>query len=514
MSHLQAPPHVPRLVGTQPRQQVSNRSAAAVGRLIPGTTAARPIRVRGCPMWTHRVAVTWLVRTVIVHEILEVVTNSSSVGRSVRPAWWTKGGSPMKKVSGAASFLVAVMILAVVTAGVPSAGAQSSGTTVVKIGIFTPASGNPTGVNYVRSFKALQAALTAFNKRGVPGHKGLKFQAVTCDTKEDANVVRQCASQMVSAGVVATVNSFTTLWPQVQSTFEDAHIPQIAIATLDFGQFSSPVSFPTTNIIGDYAAQSIEFAKVNLSFIVTATTENPAAQVIPIAVKAGVSVAGGKAVGSGVINISAGSVNWQGAVQSAVDAHADSVIFGLPADAVVQYVQAAEQLGGNFKYGYTTAFSAANLKQMGPKALSRMYLESTYPPVSATKEYPAIKQFVSDMKAGGAVVDVQTLATWFGVLVVDKLIAAMPAGATIDASAILKALQTTQNLQTGIIPPWSPGSSVVKGADGQPFAPLKQVSDDYFYFIKYKGTTEVLLQKDPISPAASGVNYFKALTGG
>jgi len=420
----------------------------------------------------------------------------------------------MKKVSSAASFLVAVMILAVVTAGVPSAGAQSNGTTVVKIGIFTPASGNPSGVNYSRSFKALQAALTAFNKRGIPGHKGLKFQAVTCDTKEDANVVRQCASQMVSAGVVATVNSFTTLWPEMQSTFEDAHIAQIAIAALDAGEFSSPVSFPIANTLGAYAAQAIEFAKVKATSIFTSITENPAAQVLPLFVKAGAAAAGGKTVGSGVTNLSAGSVNWQGAVQSAVDAHADSVAFGMPAGAIVQFVQAAEQLGANLKYGFTTQFTAANLKQMGTKALSRMYLESNYPPVSGTKEYPALKQFISDMKAGGAVADDQTLATWFGVLVVDKLIAAMPAGATIDAPAIMNALRTTQNLQTGIIPPWSPGSSVVKGADGQPFAPLKQISDDYFYFIKYKGTTEVLLQKDPVSPAASGVNYFKALTGG
>jgi hypothetical protein len=87
----------------------------------------------------------------------------------------------------------------------------------------------------------------------------------------------------------------------------------------------------------------------------------------------------------------------------------------------------------------------------------------------------------------------------------------VPTTATFDT-----AFAAMKNISLGAnSPPWTPSNSVVKGPDGQPFGPLKQISYDFVYLSKFDAQGKLVLeQPDPISPAAQGVNYLKALTGG
>jgi hypothetical protein len=72
-----------------------------------------------------------------------------------------------------------------------------------------------------------------------------------------------------------------------------------------------------------------------------------------------------------------------------------------------------------------------------------------------------------------------------------------------------------KNISLGSGPPWTPGNSVIKGPDGKPFPPLKQISYDYVWLSVYNDQGKLVLEApDPISPAAMGVDYYKALTGG
>jgi hypothetical protein len=149
-------------------------------------------------------------------------------------------------------------------------------------------------------------------------------------------------------------------------------------------------------------------------------------------------------------------------------------------------MDAMSQLNSKLTLGISaSSFTLDNWKKYS-KYTTKAAIADSYPNVtSSPKQFPGIKLFAQDMKAGGFKLNElkgQATGSWLSLLAFKTVVeGAKPA--TVDAASTLAALKAAKDVDLmGMIPPWTPSAT-----DPSPI--FTNVSNPYMYSQKFNGKT-------------------------
>jgi hypothetical protein len=129
-------------------------------------------------------------------------------------------------------------------------------------------------------------------------------------------------------------------------------------------------------------------------------------------------------------------------------------------------------------------------------------LSSTSPPLSATKQFPAVglyvKQLAAEYKSGDnnaapSLYQPEGIDAWAAL---NALVSILRAGnnSTWTGATVTAALNNAKDVKTGIFPPWTPSAS----SQGAAALGFPRISDPFVYVVKVVNGVAVLAQKAPI----------------
>jgi ABC-type branched-subunit amino acid transport system substrate-binding protein len=382
------------------------------------------------------------------------------------------------------------MSVSAASASTPSAAANGP---VVKVGMITALSGPLASNPEVKS--ALLAAVAAFNKRGGAGTNHAKLQADICDSRADANGEVQCARQMVSDGVVATLNDLTFNNPAgVVDVLEKAGIPRIGIGGTDISEFGSSVSFPiSAGVIAAYLGTAVGFKQDGHTKICLMRTDAPTGATFrgfltPSFTAIGVTITCDVAVATGATDYAPYIAEVQrGNPQAVLISHTDAVTTQLMG--AMQQLNAKIPLGGN-----PGSFTLDALRKY--KAITKGTVLSDsfpYPAQVNVKNFPGLKNYFADMKASknkdlaAAKLKTTDFAAWISTLAFVNVTKNV---SDFTPASVIQALKAAQNVDLlGLTPAWTPstpGFSVFKS------------SSNHFVFVSRFNGKDIVTSKTPI----------------
>ena len=400
--------------------------------------------------------------------------------------------------------LWSVIVVALVVGGtVPAVAVGAAGAPqTIKLGMYMPIAGNPTGVSYPAARTAAEATVKYLTK--TTDHT---WQLVFCDPKEDPNEAAQCGRTFADEGVVAVVGGLSTQGDQINEVLETAGIASVGNGAINASDFFSPISFPLDggSAMG-FPGTVFQLAKQGAERLFVAALDVGAASVIGDIIRAATKGAGIEFAGS--VTIPSAVPDMAPYVAAAQDAGADSVIMVLADSDAIKYLRAAQQVGADFQFG------SSSLEPQG--AITEGLAESPpFPPASALVKMPEGKEYLKAMKRyakglKGRVPDRYfqpfMFSAWDSIQAVKQVVDFLGPDAEISAASVLEGFRTIPELDLGVMPPFKP--------DGPgPVALFPRVTNAYQYLATIKKNTVVLSQKDPIDVAAK-VDFDSALGGG
>jgi ABC-type branched-subunit amino acid transport system substrate-binding protein len=362
------------------------------------------------------------------------------------------------KVRTAGIVLGTAAVLAACSSGSTSGASTSApkfrGKPLV-IGIIVPT--NTSSANFPEAVGAAKAAAIAMNANG--GIAGRKVQVNYCNEENDPNAGAQCVRTLQAAGAVAVVSAFSSSnAPGLYSALQGASMASVGGIVASATELSSPVSFPVDSPLLDFigcGAQFLPVAKVTkfgaVQFDISASD-----QTIELAALGASSVNGKIAVTQKVPETVTDFTSTVNAIQSA---RANGVVLSLPEQQSTQYIQTAYQLGS--KPAYCTAdgqLSNATLQKLGTEA-SRIYQESSFPPVNVKTTVPAMKTFFKQMKVASAqgvsstdvtAIKSTSLRAWVAMQVIKQIATGIQG--PITAQSFLKAINVGHAQVVGLTP--------------------------------------------------------------
>jgi branched-chain amino acid transport system substrate-binding protein len=375
--------------------------------------------------------------------------------------------------------------------GVSPASAATANGPVVKVGMITALSGPIAGSPEEKD--ALEAAITAFNKRGGAGTNHARLQADICDTRGDANQEVDCARQMVDDGVVATFNDLTYNNPAgVVAVLEKAGIPRIGVGGTDISEFGSSVSYPiSAGVIAAYIGTAVGFKQDGYKKICLVRTDAPTGATFrgfltPMFTAVGVDITCDVSVATGATDYAPYIAQLQQETPDAVlISHSDSVTTQLIA--AMQQLNAKLPLGGN-----PGSFKLDTLKKYSQLTKGTVLSESfPYPSTANEKSFPGLKQYFADMKASGksslstANLKAQDFGPWIATLAFVDVTKSL---STFTPATVVDALKTAKDVDLmGLTPPWTPSTPG--------FSVFTSSSNHFVYISRFNGKTIVTTKK-------------------
>ncbi len=391
--------------------------------------------------------------------------------------------------------VVALVATSLMAAGCSTAGTESSGPPPIKIGALVPVTGLGLS-NYLAAFKA---AVRDLNAHG--GIKGRPVVLENCDDQNDPNLAQACARQLASDNVIATVADISGFSMVEGPILDSMGIPQVGNTPLNPEDSSLPTAFPLTGgLMGQIAGGLVGMKRRNLQSLFIASSDTPSGRTtVPVATPllkaAGITL-------SNSVSVPLGATDIGTYVQAAIQSKAQVVFPSLSPSQTIQFINASKQAGASYvimvPYGQ---FSQRDIDAMGGRgALTENDIEfSTVPPLSATDQFPAIRQFAADMDAelaagdAGAAADQRSgnsLSAWLSVQIVARLAATL---ALINPSSVWGALLTNSTVDTlGMTPPWSPRKP---GPSAFP-----KFTNLFGYLVTQRSGIEVLVDPAPLNP--------------
>jgi ABC-type branched-subunit amino acid transport system substrate-binding protein len=388
---------------------------------------------------------------------------------------------------------VLVGIVAVSFSVVP-ASAQSGGSAApVKVGMITAITGPIAANPDVKD--AMEASIAAFNKRGGAGANHAKMQLDVCDTKGDANGEVACARQMVSDGVVATLDDLTYNNPAgVVDVLEAAGIPRIGLGPTDISEFTSKVSYPiSAGIIAAYVGTAVGFKQDKNDKICLIRTDASTGATFkgfltPMFNAVGVDIVCDVAVATGATDYAPYIAEAQRSNPEAIlISHSDSV--------TTQLIAAMQQLNQNIPLGGNPgSFAKETLNKYSDLLKGTVMSESfPYPNKENQKNFPGLKQYFKDMEASGkknlqyANLKASNLAAWIAVL---GFVNTTKDLTSFTAPNVVQALQSAKDVDMmGLTPPWTPSTPG--------FSVFTSSSNHYVYISRWNGKA-VITDKTPV----------------
>jgi len=321
-----------------------------------------------------------------------------------------------------------------------------------------------------------------FNKRG--GVAGKKLDLIVCDSKGDPNEEANCARQMVTAKVAATLSDFTFFNGEADAKIlGDAGIPRIGINTSALAEWHSPVTFALdAGPLAYFSGQGAELIKQGhkkLAFVVVQTPQSGA--LVPL-LNPGLKALGGEIVTS--VFVPPGTTDYSRFVAAATKDGATAAMLALGYEQLAPFFDAMSQLNSKLVPAISANTPSLNQLEKYAKFTTRAVMVGTSPNVNSDpKEFPGLKLFVQDMKAGGldiADVNGQSENPWVSVLAL-KTVVEMAKPATVDAASVLAALKAAKDVDLqGMIPPWTPSRT-----DPSPI--FTNISNPYVYAQRFDG---------------------------
>jgi ABC-type branched-subunit amino acid transport system substrate-binding protein len=376
------------------------------------------------------------------------------------------------------------------TASSNSASSNSAAATgsTIQIGVIAPATGP---VAYPDIEGAAAGAVRALNSAGGIGGHPVKLDF--CDTALNPNQEQSCARQMVSDGVIATAGDFTpAAEPQVIQILANAGIPSVGTWTFSSEGTSSPYSFPfLDNNFFNNAAQVDWGMKAAGKRVAEVRVDIPSTSTWGTFVGKAVKYLGGTLTASIAVPATATDLASQAAAVLA--SKPDVVNINLSDSALVSLVNNMDQLGYTGKFVTTSGTpTAADLQSLGSRANQVLYV-SPFAPGSAAAEIPGVEQFVTAMAAEHSAGDsnAPTDTTYVRAEAVNAYVAVTAiakvadAAKATDAKSLKAALDAASGVNLGgLIPPWTPGTSL--------FSQLSRISNGFFFFVSWnKGTPDL-----------------------
>ena len=376
-------------------------------------------------------------------------------------------------------------------AGASARSAAASGP-VVKVGMINAVSG-PIANPDVKA--ALLASIAAFNKRGGAGTNHARLQADVCDSRGDANGEVNCARQMVSDGVVATLNDLTFNNPAgVVDVLQKAGIPRIGIGGTDLSEFTSSVSYPiSAGVIAAYLGTAVGFKQDHHDKICLVRTDAPTgatfrAFLTPSFTAIGVDITCDIAVATGATDYSPYIAQLQREnPQAVLISHSDAV--------TTQLIAAMGQLNAKLPMGGNPgSFTLDTLRKYSSTTKGTVLSESfPYPAQANVKNFPGLKRYFADMKASKnkdlspARLKTADFSAWIATLAFVNVTKSLD---SFTPASVLQALQTAKNVDLlGLTPAWTPSTPG--------FSVFKSSSNHFVYVSRFNGKN-VVTDKNPI----------------
>jgi ABC-type branched-subunit amino acid transport system substrate-binding protein len=388
-----------------------------------------------------------------------------------------------------------VAIALAVPVAATAASAQSGGGSgaTVKVGMITNLTGPLASSPEVKD--ALLASIAAFNKRGGVGTNKAKMVADVCDSKGDANGEVDCARQMVSDGVAATLNDLTFNNPSgVNDVLEKAGIPRIGIGGTDISEFQSTVSYPVSaGVIATYLGTAVGFKQDGNTKICLMRTDAPTGATFK-----GFLAPSFTAIGIDItcdVSVATGSTDYTPYIAEVQRENPDAVLISHSDAVTTQLIGAMSQLNAKIPLGGNPgSFTLATMKKYPAITKGTVLSDSfPYPSQANPKAFPGLKRYFADMKASGksslsaAKLKTPDFAPWISTLAFVNVTKGL---SDFTPQTVVGALKSAKDVDLlGLTPPWTPSTPG--------FSVFKSSSNHYVYVSRFNGK-EVVTNKQPI----------------
>ena len=406
-----------------------------------------------------------------------------------RRAWVAKLLIATVVVAMASTVLAQSASAATGTTLVPNNGPCSKSKPVVEIGLITVF--NSPVLHLKDQADAAVASVAAFNKRGGVGGHCLKL--TTCDDHADPNTAADCARQMASSKVVATLNDTTSFGNQgVIDILTKANIPRFEVSP-GLEDLSAPLSYAIgAGGVGTTFMMAPPLLKTGHKKIYIIGVDAPTIGVFPSLMTPMAKSYGGAIVG--LSKVPGGTTDFQQFVIAAQDAGADSVILPLGDNEAIQVLQAAKQLNSKLDFSVSLGtFGKADIKQFGTFA-KHMLFNAELPPVTASqKRWPILKQAIADLSASGEPqlqkdkIKSSPFRSWVAVYHFVTLMGQNNPD-NITRQSVIDALNAAKNVDTfGLIPPWTPNQAGNVGGTAGALLKATRISQPWYYLVTWDG---------------------------
>ena len=393
----------------------------------------------------------------------------------------------------------AVLVAVAAAVAIPFNGAAASVKSapasgpVVKIGMIQPLSGPLAASPGAKD--ALVASIDAFNKRGGAGTVHARLEADVCDSKGDANGEVACARQLVSDGVVATLNDLTFNNPAgVVAIFEGAGIPRFGIGGTDLSEFTSKVSYPiSAGVIATYLGVAVGFKQDHHTKVCLARTDASTGASFKGFIDPSFNAIGDKIICD--VAVATGATDYAPYIAQVQREEPTAFLISHTDAVTTQLIAAMAQLNAKIPLGGNPgSFQASTLKKYKSITKGTVMSDSfPYPNSVNEKNFPGLKKYFADMNAShkstlnAKNIKPQYFASWIATLAFVNVTKGL---STFTPATVLQALKTAKNVDLlGLTPAWTPSTPG--------FSVFKSSSNHFVYVSRFNGK-DVVTNKTPI----------------
>lgn len=299
------------------------------------------------------------------------------------------------------------------------------------------------------------------------GLNGRKLKVLTCNERNDAVAVSDCAQQAADAGAVAVVGSYSEQGEAFTAALQSRDIPYVGGYGITEDEFLNPQSYPVNGGMPALLAGSGEQLARECGEVALVRPDTVTGDQFPIYLDKGLTGTGHKAARDVRAKDDAGS--YTEVAQRAVGAdRAGGCVSAVLGGRTGTFVDSLRRLGdGMPDVKLSSVIGSVEQSLVDSTGGAHSPLEGAvvtdwYPPASDPKwagMKAVVKKYAfSDDRIDTADPGVQT--TWIAYTVLAEVVRGMGDGAAVDSLALQKALNTTTGLSTGGLTPdlgWTPG---------------------------------------------------------
>ncbi|SEG32876.1 ABC-type branched-chain amino acid transport system, substrate-binding protein [Actinacidiphila yanglinensis] len=350
--------------------------------------------------------------------------------------------------------LLAVSALVSGCGVIPGSGGGSSGPIVV----MTWAPVGTSATNMPGMLGMAKAVESYVNDQG--GLDGRKLKVLTCNERNDAVTVTNCAKQAADAGAVAVIGSYSEEGSSFISALEGDGIPYIGGYGITEDEYQSLMSFPINGGLPALLAGSGLQLAQTCKKVTLVRPDSITGDQFPIFLDQGLQAADKKPVDD--LLTQDNSTDYTAIATKAVGADkASSCVSAVLGDKTSTFFDALRRVGDTRpKVQLSSVIGSVQQSVIDASGGAKSPLEGAkiadwYPPASDPR-WSEMKSVISKYAFGDDSIDVAdpgVQTTWIAYTVFTKVVRAMGDKTKIDADSVRRAMDSTTKLSTGGLTP-------------------------------------------------------------